>query len=319
MNGDALPPAANNPPTAGAESLTTTSGTAVAFTAASLLANDADPDLDPLVITSVAATSTGGGTIAASGDEAWTYTPAAGFSGADSFTYTVSDGRGGSAVGTVNVSVGAPSTGLVLALGFNEASGNVASDASGQGNTGTVREATVVPGRFGNGRSFDGVNDWVTVNDSASLDLSTAMTLEAWVRPTANTGWNTVMLKEAGANMAYEMYSNNPDINRPAAYFTTAGGALRAITGTAQTSTTAFTHMAVTYDGVNMRMYVNGSLVRSVARAGAILQSNGVLHIGGNQVWGGEWFSGVIDEVRIYNRALTAGEIQTDMNTPVQP
>ena len=139
------------------------------------------------------------------------------------------------------------------------------------------------------------------------------------MRPSAAGAFRTVMLKEAGTTMAYELYSNDPNVSRPAAYFTTAGGALRAVTGTAAIAQNAWTHLAVTYDGTNMRIYVNGALARSVLRSGAVLQSNGVLHIGGNEVWGGEFFAGLIDEVRIYNRALTAGEIQTDMNTPVQP
>jgi hypothetical protein len=49
---------------------------------------------------------------------------------------------------------------------------------------------------------------------------------------------------------------------------------------------------------------------------GSIIPTTGVLTIGGNSIWG-EYFAGQIDEVRIYNRALTAGEIQTDMATPV--
>jgi hypothetical protein len=44
--------------------------------------------------------------------------------------------------------------------------------------------------------------------------------------------------------------------------------------------------------------------------------SDELLHIGGNAVWG-EYFAGLIDNVRIYNRALTVGQIQTDMNAPV--
>ena len=49
-----------------------------------------------------------------------------------------------------------------------------------------------------------------------------------------------------------------------------------------------------------------------------MLASTGALRLGGNGIWG-EWFAGLIDDVRVYNRALTAAEIQTDMNTPVGP
>jgi hypothetical protein len=63
-------------------------------------------------------------------------------------------------------------------------------------------------------------------------------------------------------------------------------------------------------------LYVNGNLVSSQAATGTIFQSSNPLQIGGNSVWG-EWFNGLIDEVRIYNRALSQSEIQSDMNTPV--
>jgi hypothetical protein len=322
-SGATPPPPANSAPVAGTDSLTTVADAPLSFTAASLLANDSDPDGDPISVSSVSASSSGGGTITSPAPQTWTYTPVAGFTGSDSFAYTINDGRGASTVGTVTVTVNAGGTvtpGLVLALGFNEAAGSaVTTDSSGEGNHGTVREAQFVAGRFGNALSFDGVNDWVTVPDSNSLDLSSAMTMDAWVRPTARTGWHTLLLKEAGGQMAYEMYANDAAVSRPAAYFTTPGGAIRGVTGTAALPLNAWSHVAVSYDGNNMRFYVNGALVRTQARTGAILTSNGVLHIGGNEVWGGEFFAGLIDEVRIYSRALTPTEIQADMNTPVTP
>ena len=58
--------------------------------------------------------------------------------------------------------------------------------------------------------------------------------------------------------------------------------------------------------------------VSSLAVTGAITTSTGALRIGGNSIWG-EYFSGLIDEVRIYNRALIAAQIQQDMATPVNP
>jgi hypothetical protein len=309
------PPPPNQSPVALADSATTDAGVPVTI---AVLANDSDPDGTALTITGIANLAGGAATIDAGGSV--TFAPNAGFSGTGSFTYTIADGNGGVASASVTVTVNAPpppaAAGLVLALGFNEAAGAAASDASGLGNHGNVREAQFVAGRFGNALSFDGVNDWVEVTDSVSLELSTGMTLEAWVNPSVAAGWNTVLLKEAGAGMSYELYSNN-DVNRPAAYFTVPSGAIRAVTGTAAVGASTWTHLAVTYDGASMRMYVNGVLVRTTARTGTILAEDGPLHIGGNQVWGGEWFSGLIDEVRIYNRALSAAEIASDMTTPI--
>src|SRR5207253_3160554 len=77
-----------------------------------------------------------------------------------------------------------------------------------------------------------------------------------------------------------------------------------------------WTHLASTYDGATLRLYVNGTLTGSFAHAGSINTTTGALRIGGNSVWG-EYFNGTIDEVRVYNSALTAAQIQTDMITPI--
>jgi hypothetical protein len=72
-------------------------------------------------------------------------------------------------------------SGLVAAYGFEEASGNTATDSSGNNLSGTLTGASRVDGRFGKSLEFDGVGDWVTVADANQLDLTTGMTLSAWV------------------------------------------------------------------------------------------------------------------------------------------
>jgi hypothetical protein len=88
------------------------------------------------------------------------------------------------------------------------------------------------------------------------------------------------------------------------------------VTSTGALPLNAWSHIALTYDGTTLRLYVNGVQVRSKAQTGSASVSTGMLRIGGNSVWG-EYFAGLIDEVRIYNRVLGVAEIQTDMNTPV--
>ena len=95
-------PAPDAPPIARGDQASTPANTPVQI---AVLANDSDPDGDPLTITAVGAP--GHGAVALNGDGTLTYTPAAGFTGVDSFTYTISDGRGGSASQVVDVSVGA--------------------------------------------------------------------------------------------------------------------------------------------------------------------------------------------------------------------
>jgi fibronectin type 3 domain-containing protein len=199
--------------------------------------------------------------------------------------------------------------GLVAAYSMDQGSGTAVPDVSGTGNNGTLTGASwVAGGRFGGALSFNGNGNLVTVPDSASLDLSAAMSLEAWVRPELGS-WRTAILKERPGGLAYAMYAST-DTNRPSTEINVD------VRGTAALPTSTWSHLTATYDGATMRLYVNGTQVGSRTVAGTIPISSGALRIGGNTLWG-EYFSGLIDEVRIYNRALTAAEIQADMNAPV--
>ena len=87
--------------------------------------------------------------------------------------------------------------GLVAAYSFDGGTGSTLADSSGKGNAGVISGPSwTSAGKNGGALTFDGVNDLVTIADTASLDLTTGMTLEAWVRPIATTSWRTVVTKE---------------------------------------------------------------------------------------------------------------------------
>lgn len=205
----------------------------------------------------------------------------------------------------------------MAAYSFNEGTGTTVHDSSGNNNTGALSAATwSTAGRYGSALSFDGSTSIVTVPDSPSLDLSSALTLEAWINPpAASQGWQNVLFKEMPGNGAYFLYRSGYSAAPVGGIFTTAE---QTVLGTTGPPLGAWTHLAFTYDGTTERFYVNGVLVSSHSVSGAVQVSNGVLHIGGDSVWG-EHFQGLIDEIRIYNRALSASEIQTDMNSPISP
>ncbi|MEK7328533.1 MAG: Ig-like domain-containing protein, partial [Chloroflexota bacterium] len=102
----------NRPPTAGNDAVLTPGNTAAVIAAVTLLANDSDPDGQPLTVTSVGGVVNG---IVALAGTTVTFTPPTNFTGAASFTYTISDGQGGTATATVNVTVTAPSGGVAVA------------------------------------------------------------------------------------------------------------------------------------------------------------------------------------------------------------
>ena len=210
-----------------------------------------------------------------------------------------------------------PVTGLVAAYGFDEGTGTTTADQSGTGNGATLGGPTwTTSGRYGAALSFDGVNDLVTAPDSTSLDLTTGMTLEAWLRPTALGGkWRSAVMKERPSSMSYGLYSGATNGTKVPAgeifvntYHTTAA--------TSSLVINTWTHVAVTFNGSALVLFVNGTQASQLLVSGSILASTGALRIGGNTIWG-EWFEGQIDEVRVYNRALSASEIQADMNRPI--
>src|SRR6476469_9065127 len=105
--------------------------------------------------------------------------------------------------------------GLVAAYSFDAGSGTVAADASGTGNNGSIAGATwSTAGKFGAALSFNGSNAVVNIPDANSLDLTTGMTLEAWVRPTSLSGYRTVVMKDVPGELAYSLYASG-DTNRP--------------------------------------------------------------------------------------------------------
>jgi PKD repeat protein len=235
------------------------------------------------------------------------------FSAVGSFrvALTVSDGTK-STVTNLTISVADAAASLVAAYGFEEGSGTTVADGSGNGNTGTIQGATWAAGRFGNALSFDGTSSAVVVRDSAALDFTTGLTLEAWVKPTSVSGWRPVIFKDP-LMYVLQAATGSASPTAPSIGGTFAGNNLVA---TAALPLNTWSHLAGTYDGVTLRLYLNGVQVVSRAQSGLIQTSNGDLNIGASLSDPG-FFAGLIDEIRIYNRSLSAVEIQSDMNNPV--
>ena len=206
------------------------------------------------------------------------------------------------------------STGLVAAYSFSAGSGSVLADVSGNGNNGTITNATwTTSGKYGDALVFNGTNARVNINDSASLHLTTGMTLEAWVNPsTVNSNWRDVIYK---GNDNYWLEATSNSGSKPAAGATLGSSDVDTL-GTAALTTNTWAFLTETYNGSTLTLYVNGTQVSSLAHTGNIATSTNPLQIGGDSIYG-QYFQGMIDNVRIYNTALTQAQIQTDMTTAV--
>jgi hypothetical protein len=138
------------------------------------------------------------------------------------------------------------------------------------------------------------------------------MTLEAWVYPTVIDGrWRDVIMK--GNDNYYLIASSNSGGGRPAVGGTFMNSPLL---GPSPLPINTWTHLAVTYDGANLRLYVNGTQVASTPRTATMAVTADPLQIGSDAFYG-QHFTGRIDEVRVYNIALAAPQIAADMSTPV--
>lgn len=205
----------------------------------------------------------------------------------------------------------------VASYAFRENAGTTTADGSGNGNQGTLTNGPVwTAGKFGSGISFDGANDFVSVPDSNSLDLGATGTISAWVKPNQINRWNSVIAKGSANNDAQHNYGL--EINNTNRFLCILGNGSASQTVSSTTTAVAgtFYHVACVWDGTNLQLYINGALNASTAQNLTPSGNASALTIG---LFGGnaDPLAGVIDEVRIYNRALTQAQVQSDMNSPL--
>jgi Concanavalin A-like lectin/glucanases superfamily/Animal haem peroxidase len=216
------------------------------------------------------------------------------------------------------VEPGADSTGLVAAYSFDEGTGVNVNDSSGRGEPGVASNTVWTAGKYGTALAFNGFSSKVTIPDNGPIDSTTGTTLEAWIKPSSlGTVWRSVIFKQQPNWLLVALYANDPG-GRPYWQISMHGvndDSVNAIGAPGSIPLNAWTYLAATYDGSVETLYVNGAPVSSTPLAGPLPVANTPLQIG-TSMWG-EWFRGSIDEVRVYDRALSQSEVQTDMTTPV--
>jgi hypothetical protein len=215
--------------------------------------------------------------------------------------------------------VTAQSAGLVAAYSFNEGGGTTLIDVSGHNLNGTIVGATwTAGGRFGNALSFNG-NSYVDLGNPTALQLTGSMTIEAWINAAANPADDgQIVAKSNGAGWEFK---TTPDTGHETFGMQVSGtsGASQRYSTTVRSLNTWY-HVAGVYDATagTLNLYVNGVLDNgNLLGAVPPAQLNQAVNVNIGRRTGGYYFNGIIDELRIYNRALSPAEIQTDMNTPL--
>lgn len=175
---------------------------------------------------------------------------------------------------------------------------------------------SLIPSSIGFGNALKcGPNTKIRVRDAASLDLSTEFTLSALLLPepiVASTGWQTVLIKEASPSLAYGLYASSKPAGQPAGFVKVGSAAEQGAFGNVRLPA-SWNHLAVTFDGVQLNVYVNGVKVGAARSSGAAINSKGAVSICGNSIWADEQYRGLIDNVRIHRRALDQAEIESLM------
>ena len=205
---------------------------------------------------------------------------------------------------------------LVAQWKLDDGAGTTALDATGNGNDGTLEdEPVVVDGQFGQALAFDNSRVTIAASDSLTADLfQGSFTLTAWINPTrtGNT-WQQIFRawREAGNSCDTLFINNDGTLSwRGLVGGAWAGGMCETAAGVVPAD--QWTHVAVTGDGTNFRIYVNGALSQESAFQ-TTDGENANYYIGGDPATGGESYAGMVDDLRVYNHVLSEGDVRASM------
>lgn len=207
-------------------------------------------------------------------------------------------------------------SGLVGYWKLAEGKGSVAYDSSGNNRRGTL---TTSPAWISNSSCvlatclrFNGSN-YVTFGDVSAVDGLSQITVSAWFNSTPSSNYRSIVTKGYSTGNVFELKMVR-DSEGPRVFFriTTSAGTASASLPQAQWSITnnEWHHVAGTYDGNYVRLYFDGALIVSTLHNGTMASNSKALMIGSTDDGAAERFVGLIDEVRIYDRALSEDEIK---------
>lgn len=207
-----------------------------------------------------------------------------------------------------------PAEGLVAWWPLDEAMGTTVADASGNANTGAVHGATWGEGRSGTGLAFNGDEDFVAVANSVSLNVQSSLTLALWNRSGSQQPWSYALAKPHNSEAGIFWIGAGSD-------GTTLNVGIRHGANDDDLTILAYDapfvfddrwhHIAVTFDGSHVRLYVDGGELSSKRAKADALHSNGQgVSLGRYNAESGLYWQGALDDVRIYARALPAAEVK---------
>ena len=208
---------------------------------------------------------------------------------------------------------------LVLYFSFNELEGDTVIDHSQYGNDGTIAGAPeVVPGKFGNALKLNGESDWVEVPHAEILTVDKDVTVMAWINAERHKGpndqrWQGILAKGNGPR-SYSFYTESPS----ECLHLSAGGSGSVCTG--KVALNEWQHVAAHVEDGTHRYWLNGEAVGEFDGQNPLPGAADTADVlVGKTHESNREFLGLIDEVRIWNRALSEDEILAEMETSLTP
>jgi len=206
-------------------------------------------------------------------------------------------------------------SGLVLWLPLREPSGTRANDLSPKGNHGTVTGATVVAGRVGSARSFDGSAQYISVADDPSLDL-TQFTIEVSFKLSSLYAYNGLYRKQGGGgDENYSVYIKASGGVHEPIHFTDCDRRTDCDLSDGTLAAAIWYLLAQSYTSGHWSAHLDGSLLLAITTVTKTPNVNSQpLYISINEA--SRYLKGIIEYVRIYNRHLTDGELLSHARKP---
>src|SRR6266542_1224121 len=193
-----------------------------------------------------------------------------------------------------------------------------ANDSQDSNNGTTQNGTTFAVGKVGQAFSFDGVDDQVLVPHNANQNTGSQITIDAWVNPSSSGHGRTILQKRSPSNVGgyvLETLGQPFGSDNGLQFVIMIGGTYYTCATTNSVLTlNTWQHVAATYDGSAMRIFVNGVEQASATVSGAIDAVTDPSVIGRNVVVPADTWQGLIDEVDLFNRALSPAEIQAIYN-----
>ncbi len=193
-------------------------------------------------------------------------------------------------------------------------------DSTSNANAGTNSGSTnLASAKISAGDTFNGTSQFISVNDSASLDITGNLTISAWIRKTSNSGYDTIAAKSVGGN-DYNYYFSTSGDELEFGFTTTPGSYQFVASSAVNLATNTWYHVVATYDDAanSMRLYLDGAQVASGSTTGSLVTNAGALQLG-RSTTAGEFFDGSLDEVKIEAVTQSAGWIQTQYRNQSTP